>query len=130
MVRVTNGFIILIFPEGIKSFKRDCELDELFIKKKKSRSFFLKEHVENGLPKSDDIIKYFSSISNKKISLIHQKHYLNLNLRNTYMRFSISNSPFLKALYYLFLLLVPFRNLLNFDDCYRYMLVAKIENIK
>jgi len=130
MIRVTDGFIVLIFPEGTLASRQDNNLDKLFIAKKNFRSAFLKEHVENGLPKSDDIINYFLSVSNKKISLVYQKRYLNLGIRNIYMRVSISNSPFFRGAYYLFLLLVPLRNLLNFGRCYREMLVIKVENNK
>ena len=56
MLRVAKNLAIIIVPVGELSQNQDQELDEYWQKVFKTKNQFLKEHIENGLPTTDEIL--------------------------------------------------------------------------
>lgn len=129
MVRATKKLIILVVPCGKLSYEQDVELYKYFQKIHNVENKFFCEHIANGLPEIGDlkdiIIKCAEEL-NKKIKIVKVEKLLNLKIRNFIMRCRISKNIFLIILYYLFILLLPARRLLNFGNCYRQLIYIKI----
>ena len=130
MFRVAKKYIIIIVPSGEKAERHDINIDNYFQKINKHRDKFLEEHVNNRLPQDKELQNIFVRAGekyNKKFKIIKNKKINNIFLREIYMRLKISQNIFLSIIYYLFLLLIPFRKYLNFGECYREFYFLKLE---
>jgi len=129
MLRVTKKLAIIVVPIGELSQNQDEELKFLWEKVFGAKNQFLSEHVENGLPKADEIlvtIDKAARVLNKKVKI---KSFPNLNLkvRKILMRTWITKN---RLIYYLYLkgylLLLPILRLANFGNCYRRVFVIEL----
>ena len=58
MIRVAKNLAIIVVPTGELSQKQDRQLDKYYQKVFGTRNQFLKEHVQNGLPKTEEILVF------------------------------------------------------------------------
>lgn len=133
MLRVAKRLVILEVPTGPLSQKQDRELDIRFQKVFKSRDKFLSEHVENGLPKNDEILvtidKSLRTLG--KTAKVSSKPLLNLKIRKLIMYTWISQNKYIYYTYMKgYLLLLPLLRLANFGNCYRRMFMVEFETPK
>ena len=129
MMRVAKKLAVIAVPVGELSQNQDKELYSHWHRLKKNEDLFLKEHVENGLPTSEEILVNIDKFKRTLGKNTKVKSYPNLNLsvRNILMRTWISNNRFIYYLYLKgYLLLLPLFKLANFGNCYRRIFVLQI----
>ena len=131
MLRVAKKLVVIVVPIGEVSQSQDRQLYLYWKKIFGSENQFLKEHVQNGLPQSEEILVAIDKSKralDKKVR-IKSSPLLNLTVRNILMRTWISKN---KLIYYLYLkgylLLLPILRLANFGNCYRRLFVIEINN--
>ncbi len=128
ILKNSKKLAIIVVPIGELSQKQDKELKTRWERIFKTKNQFLSEHVQNGLPKTDDILVTIDREARKLDKKVKVKSFPNLNLkvRKILMYTWISKS---KITYYLYmkgyLLLLPFFKLANFGDCYRRVFVIE-----
>lgn len=128
MLKVAKKLVIIVVPIGELSEKQDSLLKDKWEKVFKEKNQFLSEHVQNGLPKTDEILLTLDREARKIDKKIKVQSYKNLNLtvRKLLMYTWITKS---KLMYYLYLkgylLLLPLFKLANFSDCYRMVFVVE-----
>lgn len=129
MLRVAKRGIIIIVPCGQLAEKHDRKMQDLYFKINKSYDKYLSEHIVNRLPGRDEIIEYIregAKNSNKKVKTITQQKLLNIRVREFILKCKFSHNILLSVIYYLCLVLLPFRRFINFGNCYRYLIYAEI----
>ena len=127
-LRVARRLAVMVVPAGELAEKQDKKLDEYFFKKFGRRNQYLKEHVSNGLPKTEEVLVFIDKSLRKLNKKAKVESFPNLNLfvREILMRTWISKSKFSYYLYLKgFLLLLPLLKLLNFGNCYRKVFVIE-----
>lgn len=134
MIRIARKLAIIVVPIGELSQEQDKEMKAKWEKTFGEKNQFLTEHVQNGLPNSDEILVTVDKAARKLSKKVKIKSYPNLNLfvRKILMYTWITKS---KILYYLYLkgylLLLPALKLANFTNCYRRVFVIEFaSNIK
>jgi len=130
IARVSKQFILIVVPYGQAALQHDFYLNEFFEKTQKCKDKFLSEHLHYGLPVESEIEDYVIEAikqSGRKVSKINEISLLNIYLRKLFMKCRFSKNIILNSIYYLFLLLIPMRKLLNFGKCYRKLYLFKIE---
>jgi hypothetical protein len=130
MLRVARHLVVIVVPTGTLSQKQDKQLDLRFQKVFKEKDKFLTEHVQNGLPKNDEILvtidKSLRSLG--KTAKVSSKPLLNLAIRKLIMYTWISQNRYVYYTYMKgYLLLLPLLRLVNFGNCYRRMFVVEFE---
>lgn len=131
MLRVTKKMAIIVVPIGELSQEQDRELKSRWDKIFKEENQFLKEHLDNGLPKADEILVTIDKVARKLGVKAKVKSYKNLNLqiRKLLMLTWITKN---KLIYYLylkgFLLLLPILRFANFSNCYRRVFVIELSS--
>ncbi|HSX18648.1 MAG TPA: methyltransferase domain-containing protein [Candidatus Saccharimonadales bacterium] len=129
MLRVAKKLAIIICPIGELSQKQDKELKGRWDKFFNQKNLFLTEHVQNGLPKSEEILVTIDKEARKVGKKVKVKSYPNLNLqvRKLLMYSWITKS---KLIYYSYLkgylLFLPVLKLANFGNCYRRVFVIEL----
>jgi SAM-dependent methyltransferase len=129
ILRVTKKTILLVIPCGRLSYEQDIKLFQYFFKIHKKKDRFFSDHIKNGLPEIKDVILMLEISAkelNKSIKILKKDNLLNLKIRYFIMKCKISNNLLLSTLYYIFLLVLPIRKMLNFGNCYRQILYIKI----
>lgn len=128
-IRVTKKMAIIVVPVGEKSENQDKKLNLIWAKKfPRKENQFLSEHVQNGLPKVEEILVLIDRSSRSLQKRVTVKSYplLNLAVREILMRTWITRN---KLLYYLYLkgylLLLPILKYANFGNCYRRLFVIE-----
>lgn len=121
-VRVGKTAVIIAGPFGRKSFAHDKKLAEYSREKTGGIHKYFKDHLEYGLPDTDDISKYLRGVQKiKGISI--EGEYLNLSVREWIMKiFIIAYAVYLKGLMFL----VPLLKHLNQKPCYRTIIIAEL----
>jgi len=130
MLRVGRRLVIIVVPTGLLSQKQDSQLHDRFQKVFKQKDKFLSEHVQNGLPKNDEILVTIDrSLRNMgKNATVSSKPLLNLAVRKLIMYTWISQNKYVYYTYMKgYLLLLPLLRLANFGNCYRRMFVIEFE---
>lgn len=128
MLKVTKKLAIIVVPIGELSQEQDEELKARWEKIYKSKNQFFSEHVQNGLPKSDEILVNIDREARKlgKKIKVKSSQNLNLKIRKILMYTWISKN---KIAYYFYLkgylLFMPLLKLANFGDCYRRVFVIE-----
>ena len=128
MLRVAKKMAIIVVPVGELSEQQDKELNEYWQKVFKEKNQFLKEHVENGLPKVEEILVTIDKSLRKMNKDAKVKSFPNLNLkvRKILMKTWISKNLLMYYLYMKgYLLLLPFLKYANFGNCYRRVFVIE-----
>jgi hypothetical protein len=127
LLRVAGRRVFLAVPCGEQAEIHDREMDELFVRVRKSRDRFLREHVEHGLPTKDELESRINEVAarlGRRIT-IRVVPNVNLKVRRFFMKLCI-----VPRYERMFSLLSPFlciiRNFLNSGDCYRQMFVIEI----
>ena len=122
VLRVAKRLAVIVVPTGALAEEQDKKLDEYFFKKFGFRNQYLKEHVSNGLPKTEEVLVSVDKALRKLNKKAKVESYSNLNLfvREILMRIWISKNRFFYYLYLKgFLLFLPVLRLANFGNCYR-----------
>jgi len=128
ILRVAKKLAIIVIPLGPLSQNQD---QELYIHWKKvfgSTNQFFDQHLNNGLPKVDEILVEIDKSQRLlgKIAKIRSFPLLNLQVRNILMRTWISKNIFFHYLYLKgYLLILPLLRLANFGNCYRRIFVIE-----
>ncbi len=128
MLKVTKKLALIVVPVGVDSEKQDKELHLHWKKIFKDKNQFLEEHVENGLPKTDEILVFIDKSLRKLGTNAKTRSYPNLNLqiRKILMLAWITKN---KYLYYFYLkgmlLFVPILRFCNFGKTYRRVFVIE-----
>lgn len=133
ILRVGRRLVIIVVPTGNMSQKQDSQLHDRFQKVFKQKDKFLSEHVENGLPKNDEILVTIDrSLRNLgKNATVSSKPLLNLAVRKLIMYTWISQNKYVYYTYMKgYLLLLPLLRLANFGNCYRRMFVIELAPLK
>ena len=129
VLRVAKRLAVIVVPVGALAEEQDKKLDEYFFKKFGFRNQYLKEHVSNGLPKTEEVLVSVDKALRKLNKKAKVESYSNLNLfvREILMRTWISKNRFFYYFYLKgFLLLLPLLKLLNFGNCYRRVFVIEL----
>lgn len=121
-IRVAKKFVIISGPFGKLALAHDRKLSLL------SDHHFFAEHLKYGLPEvSEVIVKCQENPKVARTCVIGE--YLNLSVREMFMRLFISKS---RLIYYLYLKglmpLVPLLRTLNFRPCYRTLILLGLRN--
>ncbi|MCR4324901.1 MAG: class I SAM-dependent methyltransferase [Candidatus Curtissbacteria bacterium] len=128
-IRVAKKLAIIVVPVGELSEEQDKELSAYWNKVfQKSGHQFLQEHIENGLPRTDEILVTIdkSLRSLKKEAKVKSYPSLNLAVRKFLMKTWISKNKFFYYLYLKgYLLLIPLLKFANFGNCYRRVFVIE-----
>src|SRR3989344_7043291 len=127
-LRAAKHLAVIVVPVGELAQEQDRKLDEYFFKKFGRRNQYLKEHVSNGLPKTEEVLVFIDKSLRKLNKKAKVESFPNLNLlvREILMKTWISKSKFFYYLYLKgFLLLLPLSKLLNFGNCYRKVFVIE-----
>lgn len=128
ILRVAKKQALIVVPTGELSEKQDEKLADIWAKKMKGKNLFLDEHIENGLPKNEEILVYIDRSLRKLKKTAKVKSYpiLNLHVREILMRTWITNN---KYIYYFYmkgmLLFLPILKRANFKNCYRRFFVIE-----
>ena len=128
MLKVARKLAVIVIPQGELSEKQDKELYDRWQKIFGTKNQFLEEHIENGLPRVDEILVQIDKSLRKlgKAAKLTSYPLLNLSIRNILMKTWISKSKFNYYLYLKgFLLLLPFLKFANFGSCYRRIFVIE-----
>lgn len=128
MLKITKKLVIVVVPVGEESEKQDKELQAHWKKIFKDPNQFLDEHVQNGLPKTDEILVYIDRSLRKLGKNAKTTSYPNLNLkiRKLLMLSWITKNKFLYYFYLKGLLLfVPILRNANFGKTYRRVFVIE-----
>ncbi|MFA5360291.1 MAG: class I SAM-dependent methyltransferase [Patescibacteria group bacterium] len=127
IVRVARKYLIIVVPSGRASLEQDKKLDKQFYDIYKYHDKFLSDHLTNGLPDEQELkILFNQDFWDKKLSIVSLEKLTNLQIRDFYMSCKISKNPIRKFIYYLFLLCLPIKKMLNFGACYRQIIFIKI----
>ncbi|MEX2028064.1 MAG: class I SAM-dependent methyltransferase [Candidatus Curtissbacteria bacterium] len=129
MLRVTKKLAIIVVPVGDLSAKQDRELNSYWQKVFKTKNQFLAEHVQNGLPQSDEILVAIDKSARQlgKKTKIKSWPILNLKVRKILMKTWISKNKYRYYLYLKgYLLLLPLLKYANFGNCYRRIFVVEL----
>ena len=132
IVKIAKRMAVIVVPVGALSEEQDMRLANRWSQIFKNRNQFLEEHVENGLPKTDEILTSIDQSLRKlsKTGKITSSPNLNLYIRSILMKSWISKSKFLYAFYMKgFLLLLPLLKLANFGACYRRVIVLEFPQV-
>lgn len=122
---------IIVVPIGELSQSQDRQLYLYWKKVFSTENQFLKEHVQNGLPQSEEILVTIDKSKRAQDKKAKIKSYAlqNLVIRNILMRTWISKN---KLFYYLYLkgylLLLPLLKMANFGNCYRRIFTIEFHN--
>lgn len=130
ILRVTKKAVILMIPCGALSSNADKNLKKFFYKKNGRSDRFLDEHITNGLPEKSEVFKMIragAEKNGKEVIFMKSRKMLNLKIRFFFMKCMMSNNFLLKIIYYLFLILLPFRKFLNFGACYREIFLIELD---
>lgn len=127
LLRVAGRSIILAVPCGDFAEDHDKALDELFQQVKGERYHFSKEHVDNGLPRKEELESCIRTSAEKLGVRVNIQVFGNVNLevRSFIMRLWITTkTP--KIYIWISPFLCIFRRFLNYGDCYRQIFVVDI----
>ncbi|MBI3282460.1 class I SAM-dependent methyltransferase, partial [Candidatus Curtissbacteria bacterium] len=133
MLRVTKKLAVVVVPVGELSQKQDRELKARWEKVFGQKNQFLTEHVENGLPKIDEILVTIDKTARKldKKAKVASDPNLNLKVRKILMLTWITKNRLIYWLYLKgYLLLLPLLRFANFGDCYRRVFVIELANLR
>lgn len=128
MMRVAKKLIIIVVPTGDLSQEQDKKLDAYYQKIFSKKNNFLSQHVENGLPSTNEILVIFDRLSRKlnKKTKITSKPLLNLKIREILMKTWITKNRYTYYLYLKgYLIFMPFLALMNWGNCYRKLFVVE-----
>lgn len=131
MLKVAEKLAVIVVPVGELSEKQDEDLNKLWSRVFSTKDQYLEEHVENGLPKVNEILVAVDRSLRKldKKAKVTSFPNVNLTVRKLLMRTWITKN---KLMYYLYLkgylLLLPLLKNANFGDCYRRVFVIEFEN--
>lgn len=129
MLRVARHVAIIVVPIGELSEQQDKELKDRWEKLFSEKNQFLTEHIENGLPKADEILVTIDKAARSLGKKAKVKSYPNLNLkvRKILMLTWITKNQLIYWLYLKgYLLLLPILRLANFGNCYRRVFVIEL----
>jgi hypothetical protein len=130
-LRVTKKELIIGFPEGEAAEKQDQRLYNEFKKmeKKDTAEFFFKEHLENKLPRIEEVkglIRGYMGENNIKGN-IRVADNLNLDVRAFLMRGWMTKNIFVDIFFRkIMLLFIPVLRLLNQKPTYRKIIFVKL----
>lgn len=128
MLRVTKKLALIVVPIGSSAEIQDRNLYDLWNKIHKVKNQYLLEHIENGLPNSNEILVQIDKSLRKlgKTAKVISYPNLNLTVRNLLMQTWITKNKYKYYLYLKgYLLLVPLLKLANFGKTYRRVFVIK-----
>ena len=121
MVRVSSSSMYLAFPSGKTSEFIDRVVSKYYRFTHKSASDFLNEHVQNGLPKAEEVLKSIKlscNMYNKKCE-VSEKGNTNIFVWISLLFLGFSQNRLLTNIYRKMLLLLPILRYLNFYPNYR-----------
>lgn len=133
MLRVGSRMVIIVVPTGLLSQQQDSQLHDRFQKVFNKTDKFLSEHVQNGLPKNDEILVTIDkSLRNMgKTARVSSRPLLNLKVRKLIMYTWISQNKYVYYTYMKgYLLILPLLRLANFGNCYRRLFVVELAPLK
>ncbi len=122
MVRVTKKKLYLACPCDKHAEKIDQELDKYYHQKHGNRYPYLKEHLEFGLPLSDEITKQLSKYKDFKLKVCGNT---NSWLWICLLKMGFSNNKFLCSLYRRLLILFPLLKHFHFGQTYRKLFIME-----
>ncbi len=128
MLRVAKKLAIIVVPTGKLSENQDKAFNDHWKNIFKDENQFLKEHVQNGLPTTEEILMTLDKSKRTLVKNAKIKSYPNLNLkvRSILMRTWITKNHLMYYLYLKgYLLLLPLLKLANFGNCYRRIFVIE-----
>lgn len=129
MLRVTKKLAIIVVPIGEQSQEQDRELKVHWERIFSEKNQFLSEHVQNGLPKAEEILVTIDKAARslgKKVKVKSSPN-LNLKIRKILMMTWITKYELIYYLYLKgYLLLLPILRLANFGACYRRVFVIEL----
>ncbi len=128
-LRVAKKLVLIVVPTGELSQKQDRQLDLYWQKVFKTKNQFLSEHVQNGLPPSDEILVDIdkSARAHGKKARVKSRPILNLYVRKLLMITWISKNKYIYYLYLKgYLLLLPLLKRANFGNCYRRVFMVEL----
>jgi len=129
MLRVAGRAAIIMVPCGRKAYEHDRELAAYYKRVHGRSGKFFDDHLCNGLPEEEELkrmLEVAAKKNNKNIT-IRSIPFLNIKIRKLYMKGAINPGVLPSLFYYGFLLLIPFRSLLNFGYCYRRLFYISIK---
>lgn len=129
MLRAAKKLAIIVVPISELSQQQDRELKDRWERIFKEPNQFLREHVENGLPKAEDILVTIDKSARSLGKKVKVKSFPNLNLtvRKILMLTWITKNQLIYYLYLKgYLLLLPILRLANFGNCYRRVFVIEL----
>lgn len=129
MLRVTRKYMILAFPCSNKSILYEKKLERIYINADQSLPKYLEEHLQNGLPNEEKIVRIIEEVMVLQNQLNYEMKVIpNENLRIWYLHelckskgavFYYSSMVLMKVI----LALIPF--LTSFGDCYRKLIIVQ-----
>lgn len=128
MLKITKKMALIVVPIGEDAENQDKELHLHWKKIFSDKNQFLEEHVQNGLPKTDEILVYIDRSLRRLGKSAKTRSYPNLNLRirKFLMLTWITKN---KYLYYFYLkgllLFIPVLRFCNFGKTYRRVFVIE-----
>lgn len=128
MMRVAKKLVIIVVPIGNLSQEQDKKLDTYYQKIFSKKNGFLSQHVQNGLPSTNEILVIFDRLSRKlnKEAKITSKPLLNLKIREILMRTWITKNRYIYYLYLKgYLILIPLLRIMNWGNCYRKLFMVE-----
>lgn len=128
ILKVARKMVIIVVPVGALSEEQDKKLEVRFRNVFGKKDNFLSEHVQNGLPKTNEILVIFDRVLRRlgKKAKITSSPLLNLKVREILMYTWISKNRYIYYLYLKgYLLLLPLLRLANWGDCYRRIFVVE-----
>ena len=128
MIRAAAKAVVIVAPCGSNAAASDRELARYYKSIHGKSDKFFDDHIYNGLPEKDDVVKMFEDGAariSKRIA-IQTRPLSNIRLRRFYMKCAINPGILPSILYYGFLPLLPLRKRLNFGQCYRRLFYVKI----
>jgi Methyltransferase domain len=127
LLRVASRRVFLAVPCGTFAEAHDHVLDELYLQEKGERYHFFQEHVDNGLPTTEELERCIEASAHKigvSIRLLIVGN-VSLSVRNLFMRIWIQ-SRLTKLYTWMSPFICIFRRYLNFGKCYRQIFVIDI----
>lgn len=128
MLKVCKRLAILVVPIGRESEIQDEKLKDYYSKIMREKNKFLDEHVNYGLPNSEEVLVLIdrSLRKLKKGATTRSYKLLNLKIRYFLMKLWITKNKFLYYFYLKGLLpLIPILKYANFSSCYRRIFVIE-----
>lgn len=130
MVRIARKVVLLAVPVGDKAYMQDIELHHYYERKHSASHQWVKEHVDLGLPKREDISSALKIVAESYMREIDIFSYPNVNLkfRSFFMKLSFSSFLPFRCLYAALYPLALVPKLFDRGECYREIFIADLRD--